>query len=144
MSPWEAYDFDYYVQRIAEPELLKKSWAVRMMRMPLTAVPVGGTRRGGDYPVPCPHFALAVRDALQDRPGYPHLRMRRSTRTDEIYVVEWGEKPPALWPDANDADVGRFYGYSEAAIDQYTARRTQVLTVPPASCSVFSPERPPA
>ncbi|MGV9883026.1 DUF6302 family protein [Streptomyces sp. NPDC003006] len=143
MSPWEAYDFEYYAQRIAEPDLLRESWAVRMMRMPLLAARVGGTRRGGYYPVPCPDFALAVRDALQGRPGYPHLRMRRSTCPDENYVVEWGEMPPTLWPDADDDDVGRFYGYSEAAIKQYTAARlTRVPTEPPVSCSVFPPERP--
>ncbi|MEV0259493.1 DUF6302 family protein [Streptomyces sp. NPDC050732] len=77
-------------------------------------------------------------------PATRHLRMRWSTCPDEGLLVEWGEEPPMLWPPTDDADVGRFYGYSKAAIDQYTARRTQVLTVPPASCSVFSPERPPA
>ncbi|MEV0254769.1 DUF6302 family protein [Streptomyces sp. NPDC050732] len=143
MPPREAYDFEYYAQRIAEPELPEGSWAVRMMRMPLLAVRVGGTRRGGYHPVPCPCFALAVRDVLQGRPGYPHLRMRWSMGPEEGYVVEWGERPPMLWPDADDAAVGRFYGYSEAAIDQYTACRSQVVTVPPASCSVFSPQQPP-
>ncbi|MER5301335.1 DUF6302 family protein [Streptomyces lasiicapitis] len=142
-DPWEAYDLEYYAQRLAEPELMEESLAVRMMRMPLLAVRVGGTRRGGSYPVPCPCFAWAVRAALQGQPGYPHLRMRWSTRPDAGLLVEWGEEPPTLWPPADDADVGRFYGYSKVAIDQYTARRTQVLTVPPASCSVFLPERPP-
>ncbi len=143
LPPWEAYDFDYYAQRIAEPDLLSESFAVRMMRMPLLALRVGGTRRGGYYPVPCPDFALAFRDALHGRPGYPHLRMRRSTRPYENYVVEWGERPPTLWPDADDAAVGRFYGYSEAAIAQYTAvQRTREPTTATTSCSVFLPERP--
>jgi hypothetical protein len=27
-APWEAYDFEYYAQRIAEPELLSESFAL--------------------------------------------------------------------------------------------------------------------
>lgn len=126
LPPHDAYDFVYYEQRIADKRLLDEAVSVCTLRMPFLAVPVGGSRRGGYYPVPCACFGLAVRDALQGQPGYPYLRMRWSAYPDEGLVVEWGERPPTLWPDPDDADVGRFYGYSEAAIDQYTARRTQV------------------
>ncbi|MEV0445978.1 DUF6302 family protein [Streptomyces spectabilis] len=139
----EAYDLAYYAQRIADPELLENGLAVCMMRMPLLAVPVGGSRRGGYYPVPCLCFGLAVRDALRGNPGFPFLRVRWSVCPDDSYVVEWGAKPPSLWPGHNDAILGRFYGYSEAAIEQYTAAQlAEAPTAPPNSCPVFSPERP--
>ncbi|WP_399935019.1 DUF6302 family protein [Streptomyces kanamyceticus] len=35
------------------------------------AVPVGGSRCGGYYPVLCLCFGLAVRDALRGKPGFP-------------------------------------------------------------------------
>ncbi|QEU90523.1 DUF6302 family protein [Streptomyces kanamyceticus] len=147
MAPREAYDFDYYAQRIADPELLVKSVAVRMVRMPLLAVPVGGTRRGGYFPVPCFCLGLAVRDVLQGQPGFWDLRLG-SALYPEGEAVEWGERPPEFppCPDADaDSALGRFYGYSDAAIQQYTAARRARALITPASCSVFSfsPEQPP-
>ncbi|MEU1149350.1 DUF6302 family protein [Streptomyces sp. NPDC005863] len=143
MEAREAYDFTYYAQRLAEPELVEESLAVCMVRMPLLAVPIGGSRHGGCYPVPCLCFGLAVRNALRGQPGFPLPRVRWSAHPDDGYVVEWGAHPPSLRPGHNDADLGRFYGYSEDAIDQYTAaQHTRAPTTSPASCSVFFSERP--
>ncbi|WP_164551858.1 DUF6302 family protein [Streptomyces sp. WAC 01529] len=144
MEAREAYDLGYYTQRLADPELLKQSLAVCMIQIPLLVVPVGGSRRGGYYPVPCLCFGLAVRDALRGRPGFPFVRVGWSVFSDHGCVVEWGERPPMpWWPGHDETTLGRFYGYSEDAIDQYTAaQHTRVPTTPPASCSVFSPERP--
>ncbi|WP_435060471.1 DUF6302 family protein [Streptomyces sp. bgisy060] len=114
--PRDAYDFEYYGQRISDTWLLEKSVAVRTLRMPLLAVPVGGVRRGGYYPVPCLCFGRKVRDLLLEQPGFPDLRVRWSPFPDACYVVEWGERPPTLWGDRDATTLGRFYGYSEAAI----------------------------
>lgn len=46
-----ARDAYYYETRLADLWLLEKSVAIRTLRMPFLAVPVGGTRRGG-YPLP--------------------------------------------------------------------------------------------
>ncbi|MGW5124546.1 DUF6302 family protein [Streptomyces sp. NPDC004069] len=51
-APQDAYDFDYNEQRVAGTWLLDKSVAVRTLRMPFFAALVGGTRRGGYFPVP--------------------------------------------------------------------------------------------
>lgn len=124
-APQEAYDFDYFEQRIADAWLLEKSVAVRTLRMPFLAVPVGGSRRGGYFPVPCLCFGLKVRDALLGLPGFVNPRLRWSPYPDTCDVVEWGERPPILWGDCDDTTLGRFYGYSEAAIARFTRRHPQ-------------------
>ncbi|MFD8117534.1 DUF6302 family protein [Streptomyces microflavus] len=88
--PHDAYDFEYYERRISDTWLLGESVAVRTLRMPFLAVAVGGTRRGGDYPVPCLCSGLKVRDLLLGRPGFPDLRVKWSPHTDTGFVVEWG------------------------------------------------------
>ncbi|WP_432104078.1 DUF6302 family protein [Streptomyces sp. bgisy091] len=117
--PQDAYDFAYYEQRVADAWLLDRSVAVQTLRMPFLAVPAGGSRRGGYYPMTCLCFALAVRDVLLDRPGFPNPRVRPSPYPDSCSVVEWGERPPTLWGPCDDLTLGRFYGYSEDAIARY-------------------------
>ncbi|MGW7067093.1 DUF6302 family protein [Streptomyces sp. NPDC054855] len=140
-APRDAYDFEYYEQRLADTWLLDKSLAVRTLRMPFLAVPVGGTRRGGYYPVACFCIALRVRDVLLGRNGFPHPRVNWSTEPDSHDVlVEWGDRPPLLCDD----DVrGRFYGYSQAAIARDKARRADAAPAPQTPCSVH-PFRSPA
>lgn len=119
-APRDAYDFEYFEQRIADTWLLEKSVAVRTLRMPFLAVPVGGSRRGGYYPVSCLCFGLSVREVLLDQPGFPNPRLRWSPYPDTCHVVEWGERPPTLWGPCDDITLGRFYGYSEDAIARFT------------------------
>ncbi|MFF2411976.1 DUF6302 family protein [Streptomyces sp. NPDC058092] len=138
--PRDAYDFDYYERRISDTWLLEKSVAVRTLRMPFLAVPVGDTRRGGYYPVPCFCFGLKVRDLLLEQPGFPNPRLRLSSYPEACPVVEWGEKPPTLWGDRSITTLGRFYGYSEAAIADFIQRhhttRSSAISVP---CSPTAP-----
>ncbi|MFD3356259.1 DUF6302 family protein [Streptomyces fradiae] len=140
-DPQDAYDYDYYVRRLEDTWLVEKSIAVRIMRMPFLAVPVGGARRGGYYPVPCICFGLAVRDLLRDHAGFPDLRLHWSQAPETSDVVEWGEKPPRLWGNDDDTTLGRFYGYSETAIAAFTRRRhpTTPSSVMPEPCSPTAP-----
>ncbi|MFH9734365.1 DUF6302 family protein [Streptomyces sp. NPDC017260] len=139
-GPRDAYDFDFYEQRIADTWLLEKSVAVRTLRVPFLAVPVGGTRQGGYYPVPCLCVGIKVRDLLLEHPGFPNARLRLSTHPDTCAVVEWGERPPTLWGNRDDTTLGRFYGYSEAAIADFVPQR---LTTPSSTISVpCSPTAP--
>ncbi|WP_327249871.1 DUF6302 family protein [Streptomyces sp. NBC_01320] len=115
-------DYDYFETRLADAWLLEKSVALRTLRMPFLAVPVGGKRRGGYYCVPCLCFGLAVRDALQDLPGFPNLRLKWSPYPDTCHVVEWGEQEPARWWD--DVERGRFHGYSDPAIAEFIGLHT--------------------
>ncbi|MGV9939631.1 DUF6302 family protein [Streptomyces sp. NPDC003401] len=139
--PHDAYDFEYYERRISDTWLLEKSLAVRTMRMPFLAVPVGGTRRGGDYPVSCPCFGLKVRDLLLGRPGFPDLRVQWSPYPDTCFVVEWGERLPKLWGDRDATTLRRFYGYSEAATAAFTGRPCHETpsSAAPEPCSPTAP-----
>lgn len=121
--PRDAYDFEYYDQRLVDTWLLEKSIAVRILRMPFLAVPVGGPRRGGYLVVPCFCFGFTVRDLLLEQPGFSNVRLRLASYPDAGPVVEWGERSPTLWGQRDDLTLGRFYGYSEDAIARFTNRR---------------------
>ncbi|MER5613903.1 DUF6302 family protein [Streptomyces sp. NPDC002215] len=109
----EAYDYDYYRVRLADPGILDTAAAVRVFRAPLLAVPVGGLRRGGFMSFDMLALAVTARFLLAGRPGFPDLRVRWSPYRDTCHTVEWGAPSPEWWVD--DATTGRFYGYSEAA-----------------------------
>ncbi|MFE3473854.1 DUF6302 family protein [Streptomyces bacillaris] len=139
--PRDAYDFEHYEQRISDTWLLEKSVAVRTMRMPFLAVPVGGMRRGGDYPVSCLCFGLKVRDLLLGQPGFPDLGVRWSLSPETCFVVEWGERPPKLGSGRDATTLGRFYGYSEAAIAAFIQRQRHGTpsSAVPEPCSPTAP-----
>ncbi|MEU0027432.1 DUF6302 family protein [Streptomyces sp. NPDC006335] len=107
MPPAEAYDFDYFRDRV-DAELFSRSIAIRVFRMPLLAVPAGRTRRGGWFGVDKLAIALAVRDILAPLSGFPDLRITWQREPRGSYIVEWGECPPATWSDENERLT--FYG----------------------------------
>jgi hypothetical protein len=86
--------------------------AVRLGKVALLAVAVGGQRRGGYLSVDLLTTAVTVAELLAGRPEFPDVRVRWSPYRDTCHVVEWGE--PA--PEHDDVARGRFYGYREAAI----------------------------
>ncbi|MFJ1717335.1 DUF6302 family protein [Streptomyces sp. NPDC088260] len=110
----EAYDYEYYRVRLADPGVLDAAVAIRAFRAPLLAVPVGGLRRGGFMSFDMLTLAVAARSLLDGQPGFPDLRVRWSSYSDTCHTVEWCAPSPEWWVD--DATTGRFYGYSEAAI----------------------------
>ncbi|MEV6758402.1 DUF6302 family protein [Streptomyces sp. NPDC051214] len=145
MPPQEAYDHDLYANRLAKPRLLEESVAVRSLRMPFLAVPLGGTRQGGYLSVACPCVGQKACDALRDRPGSPDLYLRPTPYPDTADVVEWGEGSPARWRDCDDITLGRFYGYSERVITAFTNRRAHaqhVLKTPTSAPNHRSPAAP--
>lgn len=119
----EAYDFEHFRDRLAEPTILTYTVAVRVFRAPLLAVPVGGSRRGGYMSFDLLSLAMATRRLLEDQPGFPSLRVRWSPYRDTCHTVEWGAPAPEWWED--DAVFGRFYGYSESAIAAYLRHHPQ-------------------
>ncbi|MET9184961.1 DUF6302 family protein [Streptomyces tendae] len=119
----EAYDFEYFRDRLAVPGILDDAVAVRIFRAPLLAVPVGGPRLGGYMSFDLLTLAMAARDLLDNQPGFPNLRVRWSPYGDTCHTVEWGDPAPEWWED--DAVLGRFYGYSEGAISAFTQHRPQ-------------------
>ncbi|SCD54337.1 hypothetical protein GA0115261_100833 [Streptomyces sp. OspMP-M43] len=73
-----------------------------------------------------PCFGLKVRDLLLGHSGFPDLRVQWSLYPDTCLVVEWGERPPKLGGDRDATTLGRFYGYSEAAIAAFGAAEPRV------------------
>ncbi|MCD9904604.1 DUF6302 family protein [Streptomyces sp. MT29] len=111
VSPGEACDYVHFKRRLVEPSLLELSVAVRTLRLPFLAVPVGETRRGGYYTASCTCFALAVRDVLAERDGYPNVRLGGTTGPGVEHLVEWGDPSPMLDPRYDPDAVNAFYGF---------------------------------
>lgn len=116
----DAYDLEYFASRLADPSLIEHAVGICFHRASLLAVPVGGARRGG-----CMSFDLLVLAQkaallLEGLPGFPEVRVVPSPHRTACHVVEWGAPPPAC----DDAAVrGRFYGYSETAIQRRLSNR---------------------
>ncbi|MBB1245498.1 hypothetical protein GL263_18300 [Streptomyces durbertensis] len=119
----EAYDFEYFRDRLADPAILADAVAIRVFRAPLLAVPVGGSRRGGYMSFDLLSLAVATRRLLDTQPGFPNLRVRWSPYLDTCHTVEWGDPAPAWWED--DVVFGRFYGYSQDAIAAFVRHHPQ-------------------
>ncbi|MGX2994898.1 DUF6302 family protein [Streptomyces sp. JNUCC 64] len=117
----EAYDFEHFRDRLADPSVMAGAVAVRVFRAPLIAVPVGGPRRGGYMSFELLTLAMAARGLLAGRPGFPNLRVRWSPYRDTCHTVEWGDAAPWWWED--DVVFGRFFGYSETAIASFIRKR---------------------
>ncbi len=107
MPPAEAYDYDYFRNRV-DAEVLSQAIAIRVFRIPLLAVPAGRTRRGGRFGADTLAIALAVRDVLEPFCGFPDLRIIWCDAPHSSYVVEWGDHPPATWADEQEHLA--FYG----------------------------------
>ncbi|MBQ0887782.1 hypothetical protein KBZ94_23095 [Streptomyces sp. RM72] len=112
MPAAEAYDFEYFRARV-DAVLLSRSIAVRVFRMPLLAVPVGGIRRGGWFGADNLAVALAVRDVLAPLNDFPGARITWRCAPRSSYAVEWGDRPPATWLDDNERLA--FYGLRRPA-----------------------------
>ncbi|NUS17019.1 MAG: hypothetical protein HOY69_37430 [Streptomyces sp.] len=104
----QALDFEYVAARLHDPALLHGAVAVQVFRAPLLAVPVGGCRRGGRLAAGPFTVALAVHDALQDRAGFPLLRLAERAQGD--WLVEWGELLPEY--PGRSREARRFFGYA--------------------------------
>ncbi|MEU9602416.1 DUF6302 family protein [Streptomyces sp. NPDC048109] len=113
MPAAEAYDFEYFRARV-DAVLLSRSIAVRVFRMPLLAVPVGGIRRGGSFGADSLAVALAVRDVLAPLSGFPGARITWQCTPRSSYAVEWGDRPPVTWLDDNERLA--FYGLTRPAL----------------------------
>lgn len=143
-SPEEAYDYEYYAARLADSELLKNGLALRTLRIPLLAVPVGGSRQGGTYEVTCLCFGLKVSDFLRGRHGYPDIRLRWAPSPHHCYVVEWGARSPTLRGCTDVAKLGKFYGYTDLAIAEAITKSAarRGLQTPSSATDPRSPASP--
>ncbi|MEU3315817.1 DUF6302 family protein [Streptomyces sp. NPDC006662] len=117
----EAVDYEWYRDRLADPELADLGIALSVFRLPLLVVPVGGRRQGGSYAARELAVALAVQEALDGQPGFPSLRIRWSPYSDTCHTVDWGAVPPPCCDTAR----GHFYGYSSKAVHEFLHPRQE-------------------
>jgi hypothetical protein len=97
----------------------------------IQAVPIGGKRRGGHF-----YFGdkiVTARDVLQqltDKPGFPNARIEKHWCGAVVceckeYFVRWGDDRiaddhfPFEQPLEIESAIGRFFGYSEQAIEKH-------------------------
>ncbi|MGW5925209.1 DUF6302 family protein [Streptomyces anulatus] len=106
-------EMDYYRQRLDDPALLDRAFAVQVEGSVFLAVPVGGCRKGGYLSVSEVVTGLVARSLLRGRPGFPDVRLSWSPYPDCCHVVRWGA--PVPYEDDPVAE-GRFYGYSKEAL----------------------------
>lgn len=104
LPPGEAYDYDFFCARLGSHELLTRSVALRVYRMPLFAVPVGRTRRGGFFVLDDRAAAPAVCAALAPLNGFPDFRTVWVAAPIAAYAVEWGDRPPRPHGRARTSD----------------------------------------
>lgn len=90
----EAYDYEYFRARLADPALADAGVAIALPDAPVLAVPVGGVRRGGYASFGKVVDALEARALLDTLPGFPGVRVRWSPYRDNCHTVEWGEPAP--------------------------------------------------
>lgn len=123
LPPSEAYDYEHVANRLLDPELLAGAVAIRIFRIPLLAVPVGGRRRGGTLSVASEAVGTGITDVLSVLRGFPDVRLTRTPDLLSSYAVEWGEAKP---DDLSDDARSLFYGF-------HLPGASRVRAVPPAS-----------
>jgi Family of unknown function (DUF6302) len=105
---------EYYEERLDDVTLLDGAVTVTVESFADIAVPVGGKRRGGCFDTFSWRQAHDVVRQLVGRPGFPNVRVVHHPDF-QAWVVEWGEPEP----HGDATDVGRHFGYSEAAILEF-------------------------
>ncbi len=114
--------YGYFAKRIEDKTLLQQAVPIIISAGAAVglAVPVGGTRRGGYAPFKTINSCHLAVKQLKDRPGFPNLRIVPS---DDGFNVWWGEPEPS----GDAIEHGRYFGYSEAAINEYKEKIKQMF-----------------
>lgn len=115
---WRTTERLYYRERLANVELLASAVEVSWLRS--LAVPIGGSRRGGQVNGDDEDCRKAM-NLLTNWPGFPNLRFVPSGLGYEANV-EWGDKVPEPADFEGDGwtwACGKLYGYTNAAIAKH-------------------------
>ena len=112
----DAINYHYFRNRLEDPGLLDRAVITEEGYL---AVPAGGKRLGGFVSIRPEAAGKRLIRKLAARPDeFPDARLVRGDPWD----VEWG---PELDWDTGNATIGRYFGYSEAAIAGF--ERMQVI-----------------
>ncbi|MFE0774185.1 DUF6302 family protein [Streptomyces sp. NPDC058861] len=118
-----ADDCSYFRSLLADRGIAVQTWGT-----PSLLIPVGGRRQGGYYPAATWSTAVQVWFRIRRRPGFPRARIRWSRYPDVYHNVVWGAEPPL----EDEWARGRFYGYSDAAINDFLSRLPHAQEMPDA------------
>jgi len=109
-------NWDYFKKRLEDLSLLRRAVPIVCDGHVVDlAVPIGGKRRGGYVALATLRWCRDTMRQLKGKPGFPNLRIRKGSRTI-MHNVCWGDPEPNV--DVGDIDLGRYYGYSERAIEK--------------------------
>jgi len=121
---------DYYRERLAEPELLKRAVPLDVeASASLLAVPAGKSRRGGDIEFPDRSEAEKTLKLLKGLEGFPNPRI--DDEDEDYCLVRWGDPPPFNGCDYCDPmcaiALGLHYGYKDEAIADLVERYQRLV-----------------
>ena len=112
ISVQDALNYRYFMDRLDDPSLLARAVVTEDNDL---AVPVGGKRRGGYCGATIRAVGRSLVRQLRERPDeFPAVRLIYLDGCG--WLVEWG---PELDWRGDDEVAGRYFGYSEAAIEAY-------------------------
>lgn len=110
-----ALNYRFYLDRLDDPGLLGHAVVTEDNDL---AVPAGGERLGGYVQVLSRAAGRRLVRHLAGRPGgFPDARLVPG----DGWLVEWGPELDRYGND--DVAAGRYFGYSEAAIEAYARQR---------------------
>ena len=125
----DALNYRYFQNRLDDPGLLDRAVITEDGDL---AVPAGGKRLGGEVGVDTKAAGSRLIRQLAARPDeFPGARLVRG----EPWAVEWG---PELDWYSDDAAIGRYFGYSDAAIMGYERMQAIRDLANPARARVLS------
>ena len=111
-------NWNYFQERLEDVSLLDRAVTIECDGTAADlAVPVGGKRRGGWIALKSLRLCRDAIRQLRGREGFPNLRIQCTGAVPE-YLVWWGDEMPD-----GVAERGRFFGYSEKAIQKYLKKR---------------------
>jgi hypothetical protein len=132
-----AVDRAWYAARLVDPLLLDLSIPLHSEYGFVSAVPVGGRRRGSLVPFASRIRAEHAAERLKGKAGFPNVRIERSKKRIKHHVVRWGEDKPLMKESHSQAHAqiadqkaaGEFFGYSNSAIRDFLFERFERETV---------------
>jgi len=122
-----AVDRPWYAARLDDPWLLDFSIPLRSEYGFVSAVPVGGRRRGSLVPFASRIYAEHAAERLKGKAGFPSVRIECSQKRIAHHVVRWGEDESLMKESHGQAHAqvakhkaaGEFFGYSNSAIRDF-------------------------
>jgi|GEM_PF-5229975 len=108
----------YYLERLANPELVERAIEVSSPEGPLFAVPVGGERKLGRSSVLYSQSeGERLLNIIKGVPGFENARLEPTDNSKDSLSLEWGVPSNSeARKKLSQAEIGRLYGYSEDAI----------------------------